>query len=65
LTTAKVSIYAESTNQKISISYKQNLLSIWTKDADLKKVLFELADKTNIYVELPVSLKKTITINKS
>jgi hypothetical protein len=65
LTTAKSSIYAESTNQNINISYKRNLLSIWTKDADLKKVLFELADKTNIYVELPVSLKKTITINKS
>ncbi|MGD9245036.1 MAG: hypothetical protein PVH36_08895 [Desulfobacterales bacterium] len=65
MTTAKVSIYAESTNQKIRISYKQNLLSIWTKDADLKKVLFELADKTNIYIKLPVSLKKTITVNKS
>jgi hypothetical protein len=64
-TTATSSIYAESTNQKISISYKKKLLSIWTKDADLKKVLFKLADKTNIYVELPASLKKTITINKS
>jgi len=65
LTTAISSIYPESTNQKINISYKRNLLSIWTKDADLKKVLFELADKTNIYVEFPVSLKKTITIDKS
>ena len=64
-TTAISSIYAESTNQEISINYKKNLLSIWTKDADLKKILFELADKTNIYVEFPVSLKKTITINKS
>jgi hypothetical protein len=65
LTTAISSIYAESTNHKINISYKKELLSIWTKDADLKKVLFELADKANIYVELPASLKKTITINKS
>jgi hypothetical protein len=64
-TTAISSIYAESTNQEISINYKKNLLSIWTKDADLKKILFELADKTDIYVEFPVSLKKTITINKS
>ena len=65
LTTANSSLYAESTNQNILISYKENVLSIWAKDADLKKVLFELAEETNINVRLPLSLDKKITINRS
>ena len=65
LTTANSPLYAERTNQNIRISYKENVLSIWAKDADLKKVLFKLADETNINVRLPLSLDKKITINKS
>ena len=64
-TTANSPLYAESTNQNILISYKENVLSIRAKDADLKKVLFELAEETNINVRLPRSLDKKITINRS
>ena len=65
LTTANSSLYAESTNQNILITYKENVLSISAKDADLKKVLFELADETSIDIQLPLSLDKKITINRS
>ena len=65
LTSANSSLYAESTNQNILITYKENVLSISAKDADLKKVLFELADETNIDIQLPLSLDKKITINRS
>jgi hypothetical protein len=65
LTTANSSLYAESTNQNILITYKENVLSISAKDADLKKVLFELAEETSIDIRLPLSLDKKITINRS
>jgi hypothetical protein len=65
LTTAIYSLHAQSTNQKIRITYYNDLLSISVKDADLKKVLLELADQTNINVQFPVSLKKKISINKN
>ena len=65
MTTANSSLNAESTNQNILISYKENVLSIRAKDADLRKVLFELADETNINVRLPLSLDKKISINRS
>ena len=65
LTSANSSLYAERTNQNILITYKENVLSIRAKDADLKKVLFELADETNIDIQLPLSLDKKITINRS
>jgi hypothetical protein len=47
------------------INYKNDLLSISTKDADLKKVLLKLSDKTNINIKLPVYMDKKITINKN
>jgi len=65
LTIENSSIYAQSNNQKILISYKNDLLSISTKDADLKKVLLKLSDKTNINIKLPVYIDKKITINKN
>ncbi|MGB2690275.1 MAG: hypothetical protein WBC36_14930 [Desulfobacterales bacterium] len=65
LTIESSSIYAQSNNQKILISYKNDLLSISTKDADLKKVLLKLSDKTNINIKLPVYMDKKITINKN
>ena len=65
LTTANSSLCAESTNPNIRISYKENVLSIWAKDADLKKVLVELAHETNIDVRLPLSLDKKISINRN
>jgi hypothetical protein len=33
-------------------------------DAYLKNVLFKLAEKSNFYIQVPVSLNKKITINK-
>ena len=65
LTIASSSIYAQSNSPKMLISYKNDLLSISTKDADLKKVLLELSDKTNINIKLPVYIDKKITINKN
>ena len=65
MNTANSSLYAESTNQNIRISYKENVLSIRAKNADLRKVLFELAHETNINVRLPLSLDKKISINRS
>ena len=65
LTIESSSIYAQSNNQKMLISYKNDLLSISTKDADLKKVLLKLSDKTNINIKLPVYMDKKITINKN
>jgi hypothetical protein len=59
------SIYAQSNNQNILISYKNDLLSISAKDADLKEVLLKLSDKTNINIKLPVYIDKKITINKN
>ena len=65
LTIESSSIYAQNNNQKILISYKNDLLSISTKDADFKKVLLELSDKTNINKKSPVYIDKKITINKN
>ena len=65
LTTINHCIYAQSSFQKLRISYKNNLLTIYAKDAALKKVFLKLADKTNIYFKFPVSLKKRITYEKS
>jgi hypothetical protein len=59
------SIYAQSNNQEILISYKNDLLSISTKDADLKKVLLKLSDETNINIKFPVYIDNKITINKN
>jgi hypothetical protein len=65
LTIESSSVYAQSNNQKILISYKNDLLSISTKDADLKKVLLKLSEKTNINIKFPVYINKKITINKN
>jgi len=65
LTIESSPVYAQSNNQKILISYKNDLLSISTKDADLKKVLLKLSEKTNINIKLPAYIDKKITINKN
>jgi len=65
LTIESSSIFAQSNNQKILIRYKNDLLSISTKDADLKKVLLKLSEKTNINIKLPAYIDKKITINKN
>jgi type II secretory pathway component GspD/PulD (secretin) len=59
------SIYAQASNIKLRIDYKNNLLTVSAQDADLKNVLLRLADKTGVYVRFPSSLKKQITIKIS
>ena len=59
------SIYAQASNIKLRIDYKNNLLTVSAQDADLKNVLLRLADKTGVYVRFPSSLKKQITIEMS
>lgn len=56
--------HAQSTYQKPIISYKNNLLTLSAKDADLKNVLFRLADKTHIHIRFPDILNRKITIKK-
>ena len=65
LTSVTSSIYAQASNIKLRINYKNNLLTLFAQNADLKNVLFEIADKTGIYVRFPSSLKKQITIKIS
>jgi hypothetical protein len=55
-------LYAQNSNQKIHLVYKNNLLSITANDADLKNVLSKLADKADIFMRFPNSLKKKISI---
>jgi type II secretory pathway component GspD/PulD (secretin) len=55
-------LYAQNSHQTIRIRYDNNLISIFAEDADLKKVLFKLADNANFSVTLPDALKKKITI---
>jgi hypothetical protein len=57
--------YAQTSNPNLSLIYKNNLITISAQNADLKNVLLELADKTNISVRVPNSLKKQITIKLS
>jgi predicted RNase H-like nuclease (RuvC/YqgF family) len=57
--------YAQTSNPNLSLIYKNNLITISAQNADLKNVLLELADKTNIMVRVPNSLKKQITIKLS
>ena len=57
--------YAQTSNQNLRLIYKNNLITISAQNADLKNVLLKLADKTNIIVRIPNSLKKQITITLS
>ncbi len=57
--------YAQTFNPTIQIDYKNNLLTLSAKKADLKNVLLKLSEKTGIYVRFPNSLKKQITTKMS
>ena len=57
--------YAQTSDPNLSIIYNNNLITISAKNADLKNVLLELADKTNIIVRVPNSVKEQITIKLS
>ena len=56
--------YAQTSPQKLSITYDNRLVTISATNADLKAVLLEFADVTNTYIKFPASLKKKITIHK-
>lgn len=64
-TSVNSSIYAQASNIKFRIDYKNNLLTISAQNADLRNVLLRLADKTGVYVKFPSALKKQITIKIS
>ena len=57
--------YAQTSNPNLRLIYKNNLITISAQNAHLKNVLLELADKTNIIIRVPNSLKKRITITLS
>ena len=58
-------LHAQSSDQKLSIRYHNNLLTISAKDADLSNVLIKLAEMTDIYFSIPVALHKKVTIRKN
>jgi hypothetical protein len=53
---------AQDAHQSYNIGFENNLLSISAREADLKKVLFKVADKTDTVVQVPGSLDKEISI---
>jgi hypothetical protein len=57
-------IYAKNTSSKLQLRIENNLLTISTKNADLKGVLLRLADKTGITIRYPISLDKKVTVNR-
>ena len=57
--------YAQTFNPTIQIDYKNNLLTLSAKKADIKNVLLKLSETTGIYVRFPNSLKKQITTKMS
>lgn len=56
---------AQTFNPNIQIDYKNNLLTLSAKKADIKNVLLKLSETTGIYVRFPNSLKKQITTKMS
>ena len=58
-------LYAQNPSSTFQLSFKNNLLTISAKNADLKNVLINLADKTNISIAYPGSLEKKVTLNKN
>jgi type II secretory pathway component GspD/PulD (secretin) len=64
-TSVNSSIYAQTSNIRLRIDYKNNLLTVSAQDADIKNVLLNIADKTGVYFRFPSSLKKQITIRIS
>jgi type II secretory pathway component GspD/PulD (secretin) len=63
LTFTNCLLNAQSSDQKLRITYNNNLINISAEDADLQNVLFKIADNTNIYVRFPATLEKKITIS--
>jgi hypothetical protein len=55
---------AQSSDQKLRITYNNNLINISAEDADLQNVLLKIADNTNISVRFPATLEKKITISE-
>jgi len=55
-------LYAQNSYQELRIDNKNHILTLSTKDADLKNILYKLSDLTDIDVEFPRSLEKKITI---
>jgi hypothetical protein len=53
--------YAKNAYHDISVSFRDNLLTISAKNVDLKNVLVKVAEKTNIFVSFPKSLDRKIT----
>ena len=56
---------AQTINPNFHIDYRNNLLSLSARKADLKDVLSKLADKTGIYVSYPSSLQEQVTTTLS
>jgi hypothetical protein len=55
---------AQDAPQELRIEYQDQLLDISARNVDIKDFFTRLAEKTNITIEFPASLKRQITLNK-
>lgn len=65
LTGYKYSYADDFSSNNYQLTYKNNLISISAKKADLKNILIDIADKTGISIRYPTSLDKKITLKIS
>lgn len=56
---------ARGADQALQINYQNNMLSVVARNADLKRILLKIADKTGIYVKFPRDLNTDITLSRS
>jgi hypothetical protein len=47
----------------IQMSYENHLLTLKAEDADIKKILFRISDRTGIYIRVPEAIDKQVTID--
>ena len=47
----------------IQISYENHLLTLKAEDADIKKILLRISDRTGIYIRVPEAIDKQVTID--
>jgi len=58
-------IHAQTASNSIRMDYRNNLLTLEAKNADLKNVLLSLSDEAGVVVKFPDDLKKKITLELS
>jgi len=52
----------EFSSKNYKLTFEKNLISLSASKADLKSILIDIAEKTDIFIQYPASLDKEITI---